>query len=307
VGRIVRANFLLQALLVTFMWSASKIVIKIGLGSISPFILIGLVSGVSFLFLFIYTIMIRAEKKRVVVDKGLTGLLAISGVVGFAAAPLFSTIGLKFISGSTAGIFAALSPVLVVILSSLIVRESPKVVQWVGVLVALVGTYIFLSHDFFSATFFGILMLFLAELGYALEGVLNRYMLDLGNGNPVMMTLIQNGIGAAILVPVGLGVDGVPILNLRLVLIIVFLGIIFAFGGLMWNHVLNVLKAYEAAIFQNTMIVQISVLSFFYLGESITQVNIIGMVVVIVGALLVALPVIRGPDRHKLEISKSPG
>ena len=75
----------------------------------------------------------------------------------------------------------------------------------------------------------------------------------------------------------------------------------------MWNHVLNVLKAYEAAIFQNTMIVQIAVLSFFYLGEAITKANIIGMVVVVIGAILVSLPVIRGPDPNKLKVAKSPG
>jgi len=289
------------------MWSASKIVIKIGLGSISPFILIGLVSGVSFLFLFIYTMIIKAEKRRVAVDRGLISLLAISGVVGFAAAPLFATIGLKFVSGSTAGLYAGLSPVLAIILSSLIIRELPRTVQWFGILLALVGVYIFLSRDFFSATFFGVLMLFLAELGFALEGVLNRYMLDLGNGNPVMMTLIQSGIGAAVLIPIGLGVDGLPILNLRLVLIIIFLGTIFAFGGLMWNHILDVLKAYEAAIFQTTMVVQTSLLSFFYLGETITQVNIVGMTIVIAGALLVVWPILHGPGQPKSAISKSPG
>jgi drug/metabolite transporter (DMT)-like permease len=57
----------------------------------------------------------------------------------------------------------------------------------------------------------------------------------------------------------------------------------------MWNHALQRLETFEISVLQNTMLVQIAVLSWIFLDEMLTMMKLISMALVFVGALIVQL------------------
>lgn len=280
--------FLYQALFVTFLWSASKIILKLGLGFVSPFILIASIQTVAFLALLIYYIIKRPVLEWSVLKTKFLPLILL-GLVGFTIAPLLAVIGIKYVTVTTVGLFAGFSAVLVMILSFLILKEKLRNMQIVGIFLAILGVYIFLSGGLLGGSLFGIIVIFLAEVFFALSTVLTRLIMR-GPGDETMITtLFSTGIGTAILLPIGIMKDGVAgIFQWQIMLVIVVVGIIFAFAGLLWSAALDQLQAIEAAILQNTMLIQIALLSIIVLNEHITLSNILGGAVVLTGAYLVA-------------------
>ncbi len=76
--------------------------------------------------------------------------------------------------------------------------------------------------------------------------------------------------------------------------IILWLGIVnTALAFFMWNNALQKLDAFENSILQNMMLPQIAFLSYFFLGEQLTLMKIIAMVLVLIGVLVVQLKKIK--------------
>jgi drug/metabolite transporter (DMT)-like permease len=55
----------------------------------------------------------------------------------------------------------------------------------------------------------------------------------------------------------------------------------------LWNHTLRTLSAMESSIINNTMLIQIAVLALLFLGETLTGLEIVGLLLAALGALLV--------------------
>ena len=289
-----RTVFITQALFATFLWSASKIIMKLGLGIVPPLLLVGCIQAVAFISLLIY---IRWRPPRL--DRPFRPseiyALVLLGVMGFVVAPLFSVIGLKYVAGTTAGLFAGISSILVMFLSWMMLKEYPKMWQLLGGIVAGVGAYVFLLDGKFSGTNFGIMMIILSELAYAFNIVLTRFVMRRPGDDALLVALVGSGLGAVILLPLGLlGGSWVGLGSWQIWLIIITLGLIFAFAGLWWNYALNYLRSFEASVLQNTMIIQVGLLSWIFLKELITWENLLGAIIVLAGAYLVNRELLNG-------------
>jgi drug/metabolite transporter (DMT)-like permease len=71
-------------------------------------------------------------------------------------------------------------------------------------------------------------------------------------------------------------------------MIIVWLGVVnTAAAFFMWNHSLETLDAFELNILQNTMLIQITVLSIIFLGETLSLVKYLYMTLGFVGVYVV--------------------
>jgi drug/metabolite transporter (DMT)-like permease len=62
-----------------------------------------------------------------------------------------------------------------------------------------------------------------------------------------------------------------------------------AFAFVLWNHTLRRLTAVESSVANNTMLVQISILAWVFLGENLSAREILGLVLAALGTLLVQL------------------
>lgn len=281
--------FLLQGLFVVFLWSTQKIVMKMGLEQIPPYFFAALlqllVFGILLVFLWFqrkqHSIKLSAKDKY---------LAVLGGLIGDGAATVFIMIGLQYVTGATAGLIAGASVIFNLLMAAILVGEKPKVEQYAGIAVLLIGIVVFLGNQVLGGTLLGIALLLLAEASFAFHGSINRAVAKTHKDNIALaVTLIGSGVSAAILLPIGLIADGLPSLTLAwpLVLGIAAVALIAAFGELMWNGILDKLKVLEVSILANTMIIQVAILSVIFLHESLTMNNVIGGAVVFLGALIV--------------------
>jgi len=96
------------------------------------------------------------------------------------------------------------------------------------------------------------------------------------------------GIGAICMLAVGLGSQGLPAISLKGWGIIVWLAVVnTSFAFTLWNHTLRVLSATESSIINNTMLIQIAVLAWVFLGEPLGTVEILGLLAVAFGTAVV--------------------
>jgi drug/metabolite transporter (DMT)-like permease len=98
------------------------------------------------------------------------------------------------------------------------------------------------------------------------------------------------GIGAIILLTVGLSLNGLPIISTANWLFLIWLaGINTDFAFTLWNLTLRTLTAMESSIINGTMLIQIAILAWVFLGEKITLQEGIGMFIAGLSAILVQI------------------
>ena len=106
----------------------------------------------------------------------------------------------------------------------------------------------------------------------------------------MIVTVISMGVGAIILLGIGLVFQGFPSVSPSGWLTIIWLAIAnTAFAFLLWNKTLQILSAVESSIINSTMLIQIAVLAWVFLGEQISLYNLIGLAFAAVGVILVNL------------------
>jgi O-acetylserine/cysteine efflux transporter len=281
--------FLLQGLFVVFLWSASKIVLKMGLEEIPPYFFAAILQLVVVAVLLVY-MWFEREKYSFNLSAKDKYLMMLAGVVGYGAATLFVMVGLQYVTGATAGLVAATSVVINLLMSAILVGERPKIEQYLGAMLLLVGAVVFLGNQVLGGTLLGVALLLIAEAGYAFNNSIARVIGKAHKDNVTLpLALVGNGVGALVLIPVGLLSDGIPSIawDARMIIGLLVVALIFAFGGLLWSNVLDKLRVIEVSILSNTMIIQVTILSVIFLHESLSLHNIGGGLLVLLGALIV--------------------
>ena len=120
--------------------------------------------------------------------------------------------------------------------------------------------------------------------------VLGRSVNRGGQISPLVVTVISMGVGSVILLGSGLYFQGLPQLSPAAWGTIVWLAVVnTALAFLLWNKTLQVLTAVESSIINNTMLIQIAVLAWIFLGEQITIYGLVGLALAALGIFLVNL------------------
>jgi drug/metabolite transporter (DMT)-like permease len=98
-------------------------------------------------------------------------------------------------------------------------------------------------------------------------------------------------VGATVYFAIGVIVEGMPDISSRSAAIIGWLAVVnTAVAFTLWNSAQRRLAAVETAAINNTMLVQIAVLAWIFLGESAGPVGVTGIAIVSVGAFLAQAP-----------------
>jgi drug/metabolite transporter (DMT)-like permease len=104
------------------------------------------------------------------------------------------------------------------------------------------------------------------------------------------VTTISMTIGAVLLLGTGLVTQGLPPLTLTHWAVIGWLAVVnTAFTFTLWNLTQRSLSAVESSIINNTMMIQIAVLAWVFLGERVTWKEVLGMALAAAGVLIVQL------------------
>jgi drug/metabolite transporter (DMT)-like permease len=196
---------------------------------------------------------------------------------------------LSLISASDSGLVVMTTmPVAVAALSFVTEKHPPTRVQLLGLGIILIGIYIYFPHDIMGARLAGILLNVLSSVLGAVAIVLTHVAVNRLGMASLNLTAFSMTAGSLILFVFALGHDRFFIPDPGQILWIAFLAVInTAFAFALFNHTLKTLGAFEVTVLQDSMIIQIGILSAIFLGEAITPAMALGMFIVMCGIAIV--------------------
>jgi drug/metabolite transporter (DMT)-like permease len=290
-NRFPRLGAILQALFVTFLWSTSWVLIKIGLEDIPPLTFAGLRYVLAFLCLL--PLLLRSSSRlslRRLSSRRWLELMAL-GFLFYAVTQGASFVSLAYLPAMTVSLLWNLTTMTVALLGIWVLAEPLTLLQWGGVLLNLAGivTYFYLPA-FPGGQLLGLIAALIGVLANAWSSILGRGVNRRGDIQPLLVTAVSMGVGAVVLLTTGVAVQGLPPLSGLHWIIIGWLAVVnTAFAFTLWNHTLRTLTAVESSIINSTMLGQIAVLAWVFLGESLTWQKGLGLVLAGVGTLIVQL------------------
>ena len=282
---------ILLALLVTFLWSTSFVIIKIGLAEIPPLTFAGLRYTIAFICLLPFAF----TKKNSLVIKNLQKKdwykLVLLGFLFYAFTQGTQFIGLSLLPAVTVSLWLNFTPLIVAVMAIFLINEFPTMLQWLGVVLFIVGIFTyFFPIDLSQNQFTGLIVMTIGVLANSGSAVLGRNINREAKINPVVVTIISMGIGSVILLISGIGIQGLPAISTQNIFYLLWLAIInTALAFTIWNFTLRTLSAMESSIINGTMLIQIAVLAWIFLDEEITLQEGTGMLIAATGAVLVQL------------------
>jgi drug/metabolite transporter (DMT)-like permease len=200
-------------------------------------------------------------------------------------------LGLSLLPSVTVSLMLNFTPLIVAIMGIFLLNEKPSILQWTGAILFIFGiiTYFF-PISLIGNQAIGLIIMFIGVLANAASAIIGRDINRHKNISPIVITFISMGIGAVVLLIIGITTSGFPVISLKTWLFIIWLAAInTAFAFTFWNLTLRTLTAMESSIINGTMLIQIAILAWYFLGENISFQEGIGMSIAAVGAVLVQI------------------
>jgi len=279
------------ALLVTFLWSTSFIIIKWGLNEIPPLTYAGLRYVLAFLVLLPFAL----NKKRIAeiksIDQSNWIKLAALGFLFYTFTQGAQFVGLSLLPAVTVSLLLNFTPIIVAVMAIFLLSEKPTRLQWIGAVLFIAGVLIyFYPVDLPPGRVLGIAVMTIGLIANAGSAVLGRGINRTGKFDPITVTLISMGIGSIVILAAGITFQGLPYISFTNILLLIWLAVInTAFAFTIWNLTLRHLTAMESSIINGTMLIQIAILAWIFIGESITLNEGIGMIIALSGAVIVQI------------------
>jgi drug/metabolite transporter (DMT)-like permease len=282
----------LQALLVTFLWSTSWVLIKIGLDKIPALTFAGLRYVLACACLLPFAVLNGRVRQEL---RGLSASdwrwLVALGLTLYALTQGAQFLALAHLPAQTTSLLWSMSTVVVALLGIALLAERPTARQWCGLGLYLTGATIFLYPAAFPTTqMLGIAVAVAGVLANAGAAVIGRAVNRRAALSPLTVTVVSMGIGSVALLATGVAGQGLPTLTGTGWLIVAWLAVVnTALAFTLWNLTQRTLSATESSIINSTMLIQIAVLAWLFLGEPLGVKEITGLSLAASGVLLVQL------------------
>lgn len=281
----------LQALFVTFLWSTSWVLIKLGLEEIPAISFAGMRYTLAFLLL-APALWARAAFRAELRSLGFSDWLRLSllGVVLYSLTQGAQFVALSFLPAVTLSLILSFSPAVVAVLGAWFLGERLTGRQWLGLGLFLLGAGFYFLPVNMSIHIVGLAVAALGLLTQSSASLLGRAVNRKGNLHPVLVTVVSMGVGSILLLITGFVVEGIPRLGMTGWAIVLWLAVVnTALAFTIWNHTLRSLTAIESTLINNTMLIQIAILAWLFLGEPISAREGSGLVLAVIGILFVQL------------------
>jgi len=280
-----------QAFFVTFLWSTSWVLIKLGLEDIPALTFAGLRYTLAFLCLLPFAIRARYMSTLRRLSIGAWLRLVVLGLLLYSVTQGAMFLSLFYLPAVTTSLLLSFTSIVVALLGLAWLKERPTWLQWGGTALYLAGVLVyFYPAQIPAGEVTGLIVVGVCVLGNALSTILGRHVNRGGTLEPMTVTVVSMGIGSVVLLAGGVAVQGLPHLTLTHWAIIAWLAAVnSALAYTLWNRTLQTLAAFESSIINNTMLFQIALLAWVFLGEQFTWQKAIGMIVAALGTLAVQI------------------
>ena len=289
--KAIKGKSIAQAFLVVTIWATSWVMIKLGLEDIPPVTFAGLRYFLAFLLLlpFVFQKKIRNEISRLS-PKDWTNLILL-GVFYYSINQGAIYAAIAFLPVMAVSLILSFTSIVTAGIASKTLDEKMTWIKWTGLLVNFIGAYLyFYPIQITASQLLGIGIAFVGVIGNSIGTIIGRKVNLSENISPITITTISMGIGSIVLLAGGILTERAPEFTYKsLVFLMIMVVINTAFAFYLWNTALKELQATEASIINNSIIVQIAILAWVFLGEKLSILDILGIILVFLGALLVQL------------------
>ncbi len=279
-----------EALLVTVLWSSSWVIIKFGLKDIPPLTFSGLRYALASLIL-LGIILYKAEYRKAIRKQSRRWwrLIASYGIVFVAITQGAQFVALALLQAITVSLLLNLTPLVVLVLGVVFLKEVPSVAQVCLIVLAMVGALIYFYPVGVPASeTLGVAVVILAVIANAVSSVMGRSINKDGVVSPLVVTGISMAFGAILLLAGGFVIEGIVAVTPQSVVYIVWLSIVnTAFAFTLWNRSMQTLRAVDMSILNSTMMPQIVILSIWFLGEMPSLLDWVGLAILAISVSLV--------------------
>jgi drug/metabolite transporter (DMT)-like permease len=280
-----------QALFVVFLWATSWVFVKIGLQNIPPVTFAGLRYFLAFLCLLAVLLFSNARSELRELSRAQWIRFIVLGILLYAGTQGAVFVALAYLPAVTVNLLWSFSSVIIAVLGIVWLSEQPRLFQWAGMLVAIVGAVIyFYPVEIPQNQTVGFIVAALGILANGAASILGRDINRFGRHSPLVVTVISMGVGSIILLTAGFVFEEAPTLNLQSWAIVIWLALInTAFAFTLWNHTLRTLTAMESSVINGTMLVWVAIFAVLFLGETITPKELAGLAAASIGTIIVQL------------------
>jgi len=266
-----RLKAILLAMLVTFLWSTSWVLIKWGQSQVGPLTFAGMRYMLAFLVLLPFLLRRATRTELLSLSRSEWVKLILLGFLYYFITQGAQYFSLTLLPSVTVSLMLNLTSIFVVGLGIVWLNEKPGWIQWVGLILNLLGIYIYFAPVAFERSqLIGLVVIIVGLIANAIGSVMARDINRVGRLSPLVVTAPSMGIGAALMLFVGVLTEPAPALQV---------------SG--WLMIMKSLTAMESTIINSTMLFQVAILAWVFLGEGLTSKQIIGIVVGGIGAVLV--------------------
>lgn len=282
-------------LLVTTLWATSWVLIRFGLQEVPALTFAGLryIIAAACLVPFLFKSPNRQALRSM--DRRQWLQLIVLGVIFYTVAQGAQYIGLVYLPLASASVILNLTSLVVAGAGLILLAEAPSRLQWLGLFLSIAGlmTY-FYPPVFGREDWLGIVIVLIAMLGNSGGTLLGRQVNRARSLPPIVVTAVSMGIGAVLMLGVGIVFQGLPKISLASWAAILWMAVVnTAFAFTLWSYTQRTLLAMESSIINNTMTVQIAILGWIFSNESLKGMEIIGILLVTIGTALVQLRSLR--------------
>lgn len=286
-----RSKATLQALFVTFLWSTSWIFIKFGLKEIPALTFAGLRYTIASFVLLIWIMRQKSIGEYTRLKSVDFYLIVVYGILFISLTQGAQFLGLSYMPSVHVSLFLNLSPLVVLVLGRIFLKEKLNSKQWIGLFIFVGGIalYFYPFSDLIQYQT-GMIVMTFGLIFNASATVYGRFVNQRLTLPTIHLTALSMGVGGVILLVVGFSTQGWVEFTLSNWLIVLWLAVVnTALAFNLWNKSLKVLSALSANLINNTMLIQIALLSWLLLNETLTVVEWIAVALVAVGVVWVQL------------------
>jgi drug/metabolite transporter (DMT)-like permease len=273
---------------VTAIWSSTFVIVKLGLESLGPLTIAGLRYSLGFVALL--PLFVLRKEKVGPISKNLWLRLVLIGISSYTIGNGALFWGLKYIPATTGSLMMGFIPILVMGGAAVFLKEIPSVWQILGVFISLLGSVIFFSRGFQPGEPLGLFVTAVGLFGFMAFTLLGRSIARERSLDTLTLTALPLLVGGLITLILALGVEGLPVFDLRSIGIVLWLALVnTALGYWIYNRVLRVFTALEMNVVMNLAPIFTALLSWVVLGEHLTTIRVLGLVILITGVAFVQL------------------
>ena len=277
---------LAETCLATLIWSSSFVIVKFGLQHIPPLTVAALRFCLAAALMAPFALRNRAGWA------GLAGRvwlqLILLGVSAYAIGNGAVFWSLGFLPATTVSFVLSLSPLLVLIVSQVWLRETPTWVQAGGVAITLGGSALFFAPGLAAGEGKAMLVLAAGLIAFASFAVLGRQVARDRQTDTLTLTLAPIAFGGVLLLAFAVLVEGWPTISATGWGIVAWLAVVnTAVAYFLYNHALQALSALELNALLNLAPLGTAGFAWLLLGEGLSAGRLLGVAIVVAGVTLV--------------------